>query len=97
MGESTNKIYASSIIANMNIRNCIILKTEINEKKYNKKKYILPAQGRARVVGVLVAGTALLELPVRVLRRSISNSPSFFHNSSLSFSLFFSLQFTVIK
>lgn len=69
---------------------------DINKKDVKReirvRKIILPAQGRARVVGVLVAGTALLELPVRALRRSISNSPSLFHNSSLSFSLFFSLQ-----
>lgn len=50
----------------------------------------LPVQGRARVVGV-VAGTGLLKVAVSALRRSTSNSVSFLHNSSLSFSLFFSL------
>lgn len=50
-----------------------------------------PAQGRARVVGVVVAGRGLLKVAVSTLRRSTSNSVSFLHNSSLSFSLFFSL------
>lgn len=64
----------------------------------------LPAQGRVRVViGVLVAGTGLLEIALvralrsRALRRSISNSANLFHNSSLSFSLFFSLQFRYVR